>query len=98
METRVREEDETTLLLSSDFCDFEDFGLSTNPERFVSAGSWWEEYGGQQLELCLFFFSSHGSSEVDSDVEDAIYAQMYFEKVPSAVESPGRYSQLIVRC
>ena len=45
---------------------------------------------------CLFVCSSHGSSEVDSDVEDAIYAQMYFEEIPSAVESPGRYSQLIV--
>ena len=32
---------------------------------------------------------------MDSDVEDAIYAQMYFEEVPSAVESPGRCSMLI---
>lgn len=36
--------------------------------------------------------SSRGSSEVDSDVEDAIYAQMYFEEAPSAVESTSKYS------
>lgn len=63
METRVRDEkakgnNETSLLFSSDFCDFEDFGLSTHPERFVIAGQlvggvWWAIIG--TLLVCLQF-------------------------------------------
>lgn len=39
METRAGKEGEntTSLLFSSDFCDFEDSALPTHPERFVSA-------------------------------------------------------------
>ena len=35
------------------------------------------------------YSSSGGSSEVDSDVEDAIYAHMYFEEFPGVHEISG---------
>ena len=85
-----REDSKTSLLFRSDFGGFEQL---ESRDRWVHV-KWSSVVGINWKHTSPQYSVSGGSSEVDSDVEDAIYAHMYFDEFRGAQEASGEASYL----